>query len=292
MIKDRRHKIRKILLAIDYIVEFIGSVFGGFVAFGFVGDRILLQHIFLTIGSIIYGVAIPLSHLLNETRVREVILKEGWTQGFKSIFYSSKKIKQIKRKKILNSVHSKCFPLPSDNFSGPSIPFTQSANDSNLLRKQSCIECIPHETEDLIQPTHLTQNISKKIALKNLGDGSANLSSHEGCTRENNVVNLNPMEHCMIGPNFNKDNEEINGSRASTNNSTGQSEWLFVHHLHDTEDTTNIDKLTSPAQSNTAMCDTVGTLNVQGFKSIHYSCKKIKQSEMRRKISKKTKTIC
>ena len=113
-VKDRRHNLRKVLLILDYIVELIGSVFCGFVYFA--GDHLILQHIVLTAGSLIYGITVPLTHLLNESRVRDVILNQGWIQGFNSVFYSTKKIKQIERKKNLKALHSDPFPIPSDKF--------------------------------------------------------------------------------------------------------------------------------------------------------------------------------
>ena len=111
--KDRRHTLRKTLLITDYVVEFLGSMFCIFVYF--VGNQLLLQHILLTIGSLIYGVAIPLAFLLNESRVRDEILSKGWLQGFKAIFYSPQRIKMLERKKMLNLLHAEQFPLPPDN---------------------------------------------------------------------------------------------------------------------------------------------------------------------------------
>jgi len=270
----------------------MGSAIAGSIAFGFVGDRLVLQHISLTIGSLIFGVAIPLTYLLNETRVRDVILNQGWAQGFKSIFYSSKKIKQIKRKKKLNSLHSRGFPLPSNNFSGRSASFRKAMHKHILLTKQSYIEHSSDNAEGLIQLTNSPQNISKQCASTNFRNGCTNLSSHKGCTTEQstdyNVVNVNAIVHCLIEPNLNKDNVELNESRKRTTDSTEQLEGLLVHHRHDREDTTHLNILASSAQTNTAKCDTVGMRNVQGFKSIHYSCKKIRQIEKANKFRKKT----
>ena len=99
-----RHRLRKVLLALDYLVECLGSCFI-FIAI-FIGDESLLQqHILLTIGSFIYGVPIPLAYLLNETRVRNIIIKKGWIEGFISIFHSPEKIKELERERIINYLH-------------------------------------------------------------------------------------------------------------------------------------------------------------------------------------------
>ena len=99
-----RHRLRKVLLALDYLVECSGGCFIFIVIF--VGDESLLQqHILLTIGSFIYGVPIPLAYLLNETRVRNIIIKKGWIEGFISIFHSPEKIKQLERERIMQYLH-------------------------------------------------------------------------------------------------------------------------------------------------------------------------------------------
>ena len=101
--RKKRHQIRKILLVLDYIVECIGCLFIFFVFF--IGEKLFLQHVLLSVGTFIYGVPIPFAYLLNESRVRNTIIDEGWAEGFKSIFYSNEKIKQLKRKRIVSYLH-------------------------------------------------------------------------------------------------------------------------------------------------------------------------------------------
>ena len=103
--RHRRHQLRKVILALDYIVECIGCILILFIFL--IGEQYLLQHIFLTVGIFIYGVPIPIAYLLNETRVRNVIVNKGWIEGIKAIFYSSDQIKQTKRQQILGSLHQK-----------------------------------------------------------------------------------------------------------------------------------------------------------------------------------------
>ena len=61
-----------------------------------------------------YGVPIPMAYLLNETRVRNVIIHSGWVEGFKALFHSDEKIKQMKRERILSFLH----PSETNPFSG------------------------------------------------------------------------------------------------------------------------------------------------------------------------------
>ena len=76
----------------------------------FIGEKVFLQHVLLSVGTFIYGVPIPLAYLLNETRVRNTIIDKGWIEGFKSIFYSNEKIKQLKRKRIVSFLHPEGVP--------------------------------------------------------------------------------------------------------------------------------------------------------------------------------------
>ena len=102
--RKRRHHLRIFLLVLDYLVECLGGIFIFIVIF--VADKSLLQqHVMLTIGSFVYGVPIPLAYLLNETRVRNIIIQNGWIEGVKSIFHSSERLKQLERDKIVKCFH-------------------------------------------------------------------------------------------------------------------------------------------------------------------------------------------
>ena len=98
--RERRHNMRKVLIVVDYIVEFVGGLFIFFIFF--IGENkvsysLLYQRILFCIGTIVYGIFIPIAYLANEFRVRETIVIDGWTEGFKSIFYSRKKIRDLER---------------------------------------------------------------------------------------------------------------------------------------------------------------------------------------------------
>ena len=73
----------------------------------FVANKsILQQHVLTTVGSFVYGVPIPLSYLLSETRIRVIIIEHGWLQGIKAVFHSSEGIKQSKIDKIVECSHN------------------------------------------------------------------------------------------------------------------------------------------------------------------------------------------
>ena len=156
--------MRKVLLALDFIVECSGGCFIFIVIF--VGDESLLQqHILLTIGSFIYGVPIPLAYLLNETRVRNIIIKKGWIEGFISIFHSPEKIKQLERERIMQYLH----PETSRNHEVYVSQKVDNCCKVNYIRKNT------NET-----------NIENEISENN--EIMKNINSHqEGGAKKNNV---------------------------------------------------------------------------------------------------------
>lgn len=103
--RKRKHQLRLLLLVLDYIVESLGSIVIFVVVF-VANKSILQQHALTTFGSFVYGVPIPFSYLLSETRIRVIIIEHGWLQGIKAIFISSGGIKQSKIDKIVECAHN------------------------------------------------------------------------------------------------------------------------------------------------------------------------------------------
>ena len=97
----RRHHVRKVLLGLDFIIDLFSGTFILFLLF--IGENkvsysLLYQRILFCFGTLLYGILIPIAHLLNESRVRNIIVKDGWLKGFISIFHSEKQIRQFQRK--------------------------------------------------------------------------------------------------------------------------------------------------------------------------------------------------
>ena len=106
--RKRRHNLRKVLLTLDYGVECIGCSLISLVFF--VGDQFVLQRILLTLAAFVFGVPIPIAYLLNESRVRNIIISKGWIRAFISIFDSPEKIKRLERKRIVSYLLMKIHP--------------------------------------------------------------------------------------------------------------------------------------------------------------------------------------
>ena len=135
----------------DYAVELLGSLFMMFIVF--VGDSILYQRILFCIGTFLYGIPIPLAFLLNEARVRDIIVNEGWMEGFKAIFHSETKIRNQEREKVANFQDSKkekkVDPIKENN----DVPFGVS---SDTPRQENgtpfimiAVESSPQEPENM-----------------------------------------------------------------------------------------------------------------------------------------------
>ena len=99
--RARRHLVRKILLVLDYLIDTIAGTFT--IVLFFFGENkgpnsLLYQRILHCVGAFCYGILIPMAHLLNESRVRTIIVNDGWCQGFKSIFYFGNKTRINRRR--------------------------------------------------------------------------------------------------------------------------------------------------------------------------------------------------
>ena len=96
--RKKRHDMRKTLLVLDYAIELGGGFFMFFVIF--VGDSIFYQRVIFCAGTFLYGIPIPIAYLLNESRVRNIIVNDGWLKGIKSIFLSDSQIRHNERLQV------------------------------------------------------------------------------------------------------------------------------------------------------------------------------------------------
>ena len=109
-------------MVLDYIVETTGgliclvtNVSGTLYQYKAV-TNIAPNYIAMCFMGFMYAVPIPLSYLINESRVRDTIIADGWIDGIKSIFYSPEKIRNLEREKTENS------PIRSQNNIGKNNP--------------------------------------------------------------------------------------------------------------------------------------------------------------------------
>ena len=90
--RKRRHDIRKILLVFAYLMDCSAGV-SIFCITTVRNNSIIQERILAAIGFFTYSIPVPLAHLLCEVRVRDTIIENGWYLGLKSIFQTSKAIR-------------------------------------------------------------------------------------------------------------------------------------------------------------------------------------------------------
>ena len=165
--RKRRHQLRIFLLVVDYLIESLGSICIFVVVF--VADKSLWQHhLLITAGSFLYGVPIALSYLLSETRVRIIIIENGWFQGITSIFQSSEKIKQLKSNKIVECWHDKGL-LACPNKQNINISETNKTDLQNKNSEVSEVNPILKDNHEIHAPRNIkNMQIDNTFASKNL----------------------------------------------------------------------------------------------------------------------------
>ena len=119
--RERRHNMRKVLIVVDYAIEFFGGLF--ILLIFFVGENkvsysLLYQRILFCIGTFVYGILVPVAYLANECRVRDIIVNAGWTEGFKSIFDSREKIRDLERRANISASRMRVHAASNDGFNG------------------------------------------------------------------------------------------------------------------------------------------------------------------------------
>ena len=213
--RKRRHQLRIFLLVVDYLIESLGSICIFVVVF--VADKSLWQHhLLITAGSFLYGVPIALSYLLSETRVRIIIIENGWFQGITSIFQSSEKIKQLKSNKIVECWHDKGL-LACPNKQILNISETNKTELQNKSSEVSEAKPISNDNNEI----HLHHNI-ENVQIENMLD-SENLSYDRAISNTNTsslptkTSNVNQFKPTL------KDNHQVQVEYSIKNGNTKNS---------------------------------------------------------------------
>ena len=158
--RQRRHKMRKTLLVLDYAIELGGGFFMFFVIF--VGDSIFYQRVLFCAGTFLYGIPIPVAYLLNESRVRNIIVNDGWFEGLKSIFLSDKQIRDNDRLKIEKSKVNHANQKKEDDEQNGGIANTTSQEGNLNGYSNSQLR----ENDNIISEIALEYNHTKRKSLK------------------------------------------------------------------------------------------------------------------------------
>ena len=66
-------------------------------------NNLLVQYTCFTLMIMMYSIPIPMSYLLNEKRVKDIIIQDGWIAGVKAIFDTPEKIRKLETDRFLYS---------------------------------------------------------------------------------------------------------------------------------------------------------------------------------------------
>ena len=152
--------MRKTLLVLDYAIELGGGFFMFFAVF--VGDSIFYQRVLFCAGTFLYGVPIPMAYLLNESRVRNIIVNDGWLRGINSIFLSDQQIRDNDRSKTVKSSLKLTNEKKEDDEQNGGIA-NETSQDGNLNEN---INSQLRENENVISEIAIRINRSKSISIE------------------------------------------------------------------------------------------------------------------------------
>ena len=101
--RKQRCRNNKILIALDFLAESVSNLcqMGVYLI---PSNNPIFQYVAFSLWVLNYSCLIPMSYLLNEKRVKDIVIEKGWIEGIKAVFHSSKKIRQLQmlsRQKIV-----------------------------------------------------------------------------------------------------------------------------------------------------------------------------------------------
>ena len=101
--RQRRHRFNKLVQILDYLIESVGN-FSLLLVYFLGSQNETMSYVGQFICMMFFSIFIPLGYLINEHRVKMIILAQGWTEGFKAIFYSPERIRRLDREEIINAL--------------------------------------------------------------------------------------------------------------------------------------------------------------------------------------------
>ena len=92
--RKQRRRSNKILIALDFFAESVSNLCQ-MVVYLIPSINPIFQYVAFSLWVLNYACLIPMSYLLNEKRVKDIVIEKGWIEGIKAVFHSSKKIRQL-----------------------------------------------------------------------------------------------------------------------------------------------------------------------------------------------------
>ena len=92
--RKQRCRNNKILIALDFLAESVSNLCQ-MVVYLIPSNDPIFQYVAFSLWVLNYSCLIPMSYLLNEKRVKDIVIEKGWIKGIKAVFHSSKKIRRL-----------------------------------------------------------------------------------------------------------------------------------------------------------------------------------------------------
>ena len=98
----------------------------------------IFQYVAFSLWVLNYSCLIPMSYLLNEKRVKDIVIEKGWIEGIKAVFHSTKKIRQLQ---ILSHQETVLCPKEQVNLhSIENLAFSTTNHVIDLQRNSNSID--------------------------------------------------------------------------------------------------------------------------------------------------------
>ena len=135
--RKQRRRNNKILIALDFLAESVSNLCQ-MVVYLIPSNDPIFQYVAFSLWVLNYACLIPMSYLLNEKRVKDIVIEKGWIEGIKAVFHSSKKIRQLQ---ILSHQETVLCPKEQANLhSIDNLAFSTTNHVIDLQRNRKSID--------------------------------------------------------------------------------------------------------------------------------------------------------
>ena len=135
--RKQRRRNNKILIALDFLAESVSNLCQ-MVVYLIPSNDPIFQYVAFSLWVLNYACLIPMSYLLNEKRVKDIVIEKGWIEGIKAVFHSSKKIRKLQ---ILSHQETELGPKEKANLhSIDNLAFSTTNHVIDLQRNRKSID--------------------------------------------------------------------------------------------------------------------------------------------------------
>ena len=149
MARKQRCRNNKILIALDFLAESVSNLCQ-MVVYLIPSNDPIFQYVAFSLWVLNYSCLIPMSYLLNEKRVKDIVIEKGWIEGIQAVFHSSKKIRQLQ---ILS--HQETVLCPKEQANLHSVDNLAFSTTNHVFDLQSSRKSIDGQKTNNTSPTQV-----------------------------------------------------------------------------------------------------------------------------------------